>query len=75
MAAGRPDPSPRPVSPAGAFQSTSWTITPFGSRTWKARSPHSSAVSGIVIVTPSACSRASSPSRSSTSNARISPLA
>lgn len=34
-------------------------MTPFGSRTWKARSPHSSVVSGMVILTPSACSRAS----------------
>ena len=42
-------------------------MTPLGSRTWKARSPHSSALSGLVIATPSACSRASSPSRSSTS--------
>ena len=58
-----------------AFQSTSWTITPLGSRTWNARSPHSSLVSGIVMATPSAWSRASSPSRSSTVRARMSPPA
>ena len=36
------------------FQSTNWTMTPLGSRTWKARSPHSSTVRGIVTATPSA---------------------
>jgi hypothetical protein len=37
-----------------AAQSMSWTMTPLGSVTWKARSPHSSTVSGIVMATPSA---------------------
>lgn len=41
-------------------------MTPFGSRTWNARSPPSSSVSGIVM-TLSACNRASSASPSSTS--------
>jgi SRSO17 transposase len=61
--------------PAAAFQSRSSMMTPLGSRTWKARSPHSSDLSGMVTVTPSASSRASSPSRLSTSKARISPQA
>ena len=65
-----------PPQPAlDAFQSRSSMMTPLGSRTWKARSPHSSDLSGIVTVTPSALSRASSPSRSSTTKARISPPA
>jgi hypothetical protein len=32
----------------GAFQSNSSTMTPFGSRTWKARSPQSSAAHGAA---------------------------
>ena len=38
-------------------------MTPLGSRTRNARSPHSSDLSGIVTVTPSACSRAISAPR------------
>ena len=49
--------APVAVTAVGAFQSTSCTMTPLGSRTWKARSPHSSSVSGIVIATPSSRSR------------------
>lgn len=59
----------------GPFQPTTWMTTPLGSRTWKARSPHSSTTSGIVMATPSPCKRASSPSRSATVKARISPVA
>src|SRR5712691_6786348 len=73
-AGGRP---PRPLGHwlAGAFQSRSWTMTPLGSVTWNARSPQGSSRSGMVISTPSPRRRASSPSRSSTTNARIRPAA
>src|SRR6266581_6611338 len=60
---------------AGAFQSRSWTMTPLGSVTWNARSPQGSSRNGMVMCTPSARRRASSPSRSSTANARIRPAA
>jgi hypothetical protein len=38
-------------------------MTPLGSVTWKARCPHSVTVGGMVMATPSARSRASSPSK------------